>query len=419
MKFKEFFEDRIILESLNIGDTMEGIFAIAVALQMAYGYVTPEMIQEARQDSKVDGKEVVIDTNVKDNPLFDNIVSDPDDVLQVRVKLNLRKANVKGMFGPNITPNPKIDQYIETLADRVGKLSSIDKIQRFMIQVLTNRKPDEVVFYVVADGVGGSTQRGKVKGDVKINIEAKTKTEIPKDLETPISFSLKTDSDVISNLGIFSGILKLGQIFELEMIKGLETLDVFPSQYNQTLNLIYDHQDKWEDDNHIIYYVRKYLQIQDKFMATPDEEYEGGASQRKLQQAQSELEYLGDLIVRFIEEFESQIETKDAEQFTTDPRAKLFTSRIARFLQHEIFGEDLADFIRISDGDIQEIKHADLDNLKDDYVINFIKDEINMMFYTIDINNNKKLLFKIRPRLEYNQKTGVKTQQFTIELGDI
>ena len=420
MKFKEFYENNILLEALNIGDSMEGVFCIVVALQMAYGYVTKEMVQEARRDADISGtKEVIIDTNVKDNPAFDNIVSDPNDILQVRVKLNLRQANVKGMFGPNLTSHPVIDSHIQTLIDKVGNISAIDKIQRFMISVLTNKKPDEVIFYVVADGVGGSTSGGKIKGDITIKIEAKTKTDIPNDLEVPISFSLKVDSDLVSNLGIFSGILKLGQLFELEMIKGLETLDLFPNQNAKMRELLYDHQDQWDNDSHIIYYLRQYMVVQDKFMAVPDEEYEGGVAQRKLQQAQSEIEQLKLLIERFLDEFESQIESEDYEQFTTDPRARLFTSRVLRFLEKELFGEDLADIIRISKGDIQELNQANLDELKNDHVINFKKDGSTMKFFTVDINNEQKLLFQIRPRVEYNQKKNIKTQQFSVELGDL
>jgi hypothetical protein len=42
-----------------------------------------------------------------------------------------------------------------------------------------------------------------------------------------------------------------------------------------------------------------------------------------------------------------------------------------------------------------------------------------MRFYGIDINNEKKLLFQIRPRLEYNLKNGKKTQTLMVEVGDL
>jgi hypothetical protein len=420
MKFKDYYTHNILLEDVNIGDTFEGIFAIAVALQISYGHVTRKMVHDVRRDIDITGnKEAIIDANIKENPLFDNIVSDPNDILQVRVKLNLRKQNVKGMFGRNIIKNDTVDEHIDTLISKVNSLSIIDKIQRFMVKILTNKKTDEVVFYVVADGVGNSTSRGKIKGDVVINIEAKTKTQIPKDLQAPLSFSLKTESDIISNLGIFSGILKLGKLFELDIVSGLYGLDVFPDKYSQSINLVYEHQDKWEDDSHIIYYLRRYLQVQDRFMSKPDNEYEGGADERKSEQAKGELQLLENLLTKFIDEFSSQIEQKDSERFNVDPRSTLFTSRISRFLQSELFGEDKSDFIRISKDGIQELKYSELDDLKDNHVINFKQNGSKMLFYKVNINNESKLLFRIRPRIEYNSKSKIKTQVLVVELGDI
>lgn len=420
MKFSDFYSNTILLEGVNVGDVAEGIFAIAIGLQMAYGYVTPEMIRKARHDVDITGnKEVVIDSNVSHNPMFDNIVADPYDNIKIIVKIKLKQETVKGMFGPKIEQNKIIDKHINTLIEKIGNISAIDKIQRFMVSILTNKKPDEVVFYVVADGVSGSTSRGEIKGDVKLVIEAKTNTPIPKNLIDPISFSLKVDSDTISNLGIFSGILKLSQLFELDMTKGLEDLKFFPEKYNQSQDLLYNNQEKWDDENHIIYYLRKYLQIQDKYLSRPDDEFQGGSNERKSLQATDELEALKSLLERFLDEFERQLEGKDSEQFNADPRARLFTSRVSQFLEKEMFGKDLVDVIRISKGDIQEIKKSDLENLKNDYVINFKRDGNTMLFYSIDINNNRKLLFKIRPRFEFNPKGNRKTQLMMVELGDL
>lgn len=421
MRFSEFCKGtELLTEAVNIGDTMEGIFSIAVACQMAYGRVDSEMIRKFR--GKVDtsgGKETIIDANVADNPMLRNIDVDPDDVLSVRVKIKLKKATVKGMFGKGFKANPAVDSHTNTLIQKVGSLRSIEKIQDFMRTILTNKRPDEVVFYVIADGVEGGGGRGEIKGDVKLSIEAKSNTPIPMDIADPISFSLKVDDNTVSNLGIFSAVLKLGKQFGLDIVSGLEDLENFPDRYTHMQPLLYDHQDKWEDEDHIIYYLRNYLKVQDHYQSRADSDFEGGSKERKALQSTDELSTLKSLVERLLVQFSQQLEGIDTEKFTADPRSRVFTSKVFQFLEKEIFGKDMADLIKITKGDIKELKKADFDEFKNEYVVDFELDGLNMLFYGIDINNQRKLLFKLRPRLEYSLKGNRKTQLVMVELGDL
>jgi hypothetical protein len=399
---------------------MEGIFAIAVACQMAFGKVDAQTIRKFR--GKVDvsgGKETIIDANVADNPMLANINADPEDVLSVRVKVKLKAATVKGMFGKGIKANPLVDDHTNTLINKVGSLRSIEKIQSFMRDILTNNRPDEVIFYVIADGVQGGGGRGDIKGDVKLSIQAKTKTPIPMDISDPISFSLKVDDNTVSNLGIFSAVLKLGQMFDLDLVAGLQDLPVFPDRYSRMQELLYDHQDRWEDEEHIIYYMRNYMKVQDHYQSREDSDFEGGSKERKALQSTGELDALKTLVERLIMQFSNQLEDIDTEQFTADPRARVFTTKVFKFLEKEVFGQDDADLITIKKGDVKELKKSDFEDIKNDYVIDFDLEGMNMMFYGIDINNQRKLLFKIRPRLEYSLKGNRKTQLMMVELGDL
>ena len=422
MRFSKFV-NKVLTEEKNIGDTMEGIFAIAVALHMAYGRVDKTMLQTIRKSLDLsNGKaSYVIDPNIANDNIY-NVEADAEDKISVKVQLNLKPKSVEGMFGANIIPHPEVESNINALVNKLQHLKIIKKIHEFMVSVLTNNKKDEISFAVIADGLDSSSSRSTIKGDVKLKISATSKTDIPKDLKEPIVFSLKTfeneSKSTVSNMGIFAGLFRLGKTFNLRFIEGLEGLKEFPDKYSQIQNLVYQHPDKIPDEDHFIHYVKKYLSIQDKY-------YSGGGegeteADKKVYQAKAELEQLKITLKRFIQAISEEIQAKDSEAFTADPRARVFTMKCLEFLRKQIFGEDLARVVSIKKGDIKEIEDADFDTMKDNYVVNLQTDENgNMRFYSIDINNEKKLLFQIRPRLEYNLKNGKKTQTLMVEVGDL
>lgn len=402
---------------------MEGIFAIAVALHMAYGRIDTKLIQSVRKSLELsNGKaSYTIDPNIARDNIY-GVQADESDKVSVRVEINLRKNKVDGMFGKDMIADPEVDSHISTLANKVPNLKVMKKIHNFMVEVLTNHKKDEIIFTVVADGVEGSSSRNTVKGDVRLKISATSKTDIPKDLREPIIFSLKTSENAskstVSNMGIFAGLFRLGKLFNLRFIEGLESLKDFPDKYSKIQEIIYQHPDKIPDEDHFIHYVKKYLSIQDRY-------YSGGGEgetdvDKKIYQAKEELDHLKVALKRFIQAMSEEIQMKDSEVFTADPRARVFTMKCFEFLRKQIFGEDLARVVSIKYDDVKEVEDADFDTLKDEYVINLQTNESgNMRFYGININNERKLLFQIRPRLEYNLKNGKKTQTLMVEVGDL
>lgn len=422
MKFSNFVNS-LLLEERNLGDTMEGIFAIAVALHMAYGRIDTRTVNSIRKSLDLsNGKATyTIDPNIAKDNIY-NVQADTSDKVSVRVEINLRKNKVDGMFGNNMVADPEVDSNIATLANKIPNLKIIKRIHEFMVEILTNHKKDEIIFTVVADGVAGSSSRNSLKGDVHLKISATSKTDIPKDLREPIVFSLKTSENssksTVSNMGIFAGLFRLGKLFNLKFIEGLENIKEFPDKYSKIQEIVYQHPDKIPDEDHFIHYVKKYLSIQDRY-------YSGGGEgetdiDKKVYQAKEELEHLKATLKRFIQAMSEEIQMKDSEVFTADPRARVFTMKCFDFLRKQIFGEDLAKVVNIKQNDIKEIEDADFDNLKNEYVINLKTDENGTMrFYGININNEKKLLFQIRPRLEYNLKNGKKTQTLMVEVGDL
>lgn len=390
---------------------------------MAYGKVDTSKLRNIRKSMNLKNGSATytIDPNIADDNIY-GVVPDSEDKVSVVVEINLRPSKVEGMFGSKMVANPKLDSMIEVLANKIPHMRVMKKIHSFMVDILTNNKKDDIQFTVVADGVSTATSRNTIKGDVSLRISAKTKTNIPKDIKEPIVFSLKTadfsTKSTVSNLGIFSGMFLLGKAFNLRFIDGLEDLKVFPDKYSQIQNLIYQHPDKIPDEDHFIHYIKKYLTIQDRY-------YSGGGegendSEKKIYQAKEELEQLKFTLKRFIKAMTEEIQMKDSEEFNADPRSRVFTMKALKFLKDQVFGSDLTRVVSIRPNDVKEIEDADFDSLKDEYVINLNTDETSTMrFFGININNEKKLLFQIRPRLEYNLKNGKKTQQLTVEVGDL
>ena len=422
MRFSQFV-NAILTEEKNLGETMEGIFAIAIALHMAYGRVDKGTLNTIRRSLDLSSGRAkhTIDPNIASDNIY-NIQADSDDKVSVKVEIRLRPSKVEGMFGKNATANPRADAYIDSLVNRVPNLKIIKKIHEFMVEVLTNHKKDEIDFTVVADGVSTSSSKNTLKGDVQLKISAKSKTDIPKDLREPIVFSLKSEENAtkstVSNMGIFVGLFRLCKLFNLRFIEGLEGVEDFPDRYSKMQDIVYQHPDKIPDEDHFIHYVKQYMTIQDRY-------YSGGGEgesevDKKAYQARDELELLKRTLKRFIQAMSEEIQMKDSDAFTADPRARVFTMKCLEFLRKQIFGEDVSRVISIKSGDVKEIDAADFDAMKDKYVINLQTDETGTMrFYGIDINNEKTLLFQIRPRLEYNLKNGKKTQTLMVEVGDL
>jgi len=415
----------VLNEALNMGETMEGIFAIAVGAYIANGKLDTDTINSIRSSPNFKGGKgkVSIQSNTANNANLIGIQADPEDKITVSVEINLRPKNVGGMFGDDLEPNTKVDALVASVVNKVPNLSTIKKIQSFIVDILTNNKPDDIEFVVIADGSEASaTKGGLIKGDVKLDIHARTKTSIPQEIKGTLSFSLKTGTDTktVSNLSIFGGILKMGQHYDLDFVSDINKDTEFTGKYKDTQKLVYEHPDKWADEEHFISYLRKYLLIQDSFLSKKDDEFEGGGSERRVQQMTAELTHLKTLLKKFIVAFTRDIKGIDSDVFTTDPHARLFASKTFDFIQREIFGTDIAEYIHVTDSDIKEIKKADIENMKYEYVVK-VESEPNgiVNFIGINIDGSKKLIFRVVPRLEYNIKTQRKTQLLTIDIGDL
>jgi len=418
MSFYNFFSESLALSEaskFNAGDAMEGIFAIGVALYIADGKINKDKLNTIRKQVIISSKESftqTIDSNIADDGWIANKLPhiQPGNKLAVKVIINL-KATAKDAFGPKSKQIPDIENTIHQMVNQIANTSAIKRIEKFIVQILTNHTPDNVIFYVVADGSQTGQTGDQIKGDVMLRVEAKTNTPIPIDIEKSIKFSVKTDTSTTSGLGIFTGVLRIGNFFGLPFTKGLEKMTSFPRVGGSATNKVVDmirtsYRTQSEDPNHLIFYVQRYINLQNKvYNFNPSDDIPNiDVAKQKVMEA-------GWVIIhRATEELENQLKVKDA---TYD-----FTTRTFNFLEKEIFGSDDAEVIRLLPGSISEISKEDFAVIKNRYITEFAVVGDDMKFIGVDKETNKRdLLFSLIPE---NRITPSETVfRFDVKLGPI
>lgn len=407
-----FFTESVDNVGFNAGDAMEGIFAIGVALYIADGYIDKNKLNSIRKEVVIKPKEPFTKT-VDSNIASDGWIAQklphirPGNKLAVKVIIRL-KNTAKSAFGPEAKPIPNIDNSIEQMTNQIAHTSAIKRIEQFIVKVLTNHQPDDIIFYVVADGMESASSKEQIKGDVMLRVEAKSNTPIPSDVEQPIKFSIKTDTNTSSNLSVFTAILRLGNFFGLPFTKGLEGLNSFPdvggSKSGKVWELIrgsFSQQSK--DPSHLMYYVRNLLTAQDKMYAQQD------PAQKELAQ-QKVMEYAWIIVKKSIEQMETQLKNKDE---TYD-----FTKKSFDFIEKEIFGSDMADVIKILPTSIDEISKVDFDELRKQYVVEFATMGNEMKFIGVNRETGKRdILFTLRPDIRMSPKENV--MRFGVIVGSL
>ena len=158
---------RFLSEKINQGDVVEGIFAIAVALNLAYDEVDPSAVEALRK--KIEPalyrkqRQVIMIADLSDAKTKDRIKV----VLEIRLK---SEKTVGGAFGAEydtINDIPGIAKKQATLIAQIDNSSALRKIRKFKEEILNNGRRDAVIFTVIADGLEGETSGGSLKGDVK------------------------------------------------------------------------------------------------------------------------------------------------------------------------------------------------------------------------------------------------------------
>ena len=211
-------------EKLNQGDVVEGIFAIAVALSLAYDNIDPAEVESLRR--KIEP--ALYRKERQKFTIADLSSAETRDRIKVILEIRLKSPKtVSGAFGPEYNTAediPAIARKQASLIRQIDQSSALKKIRKFKDEILNNGRRDAVIFTVIADGLEGETSGGTMKGDVLVNIRASESAEgdlgdIVGDDSQEISFSLKSDSKTVANRGVLVGLSELADTWGLPVFK--------------------------------------------------------------------------------------------------------------------------------------------------------------------------------------------------------
>ena len=204
---------------INEGDVMEGIFAIACSLYIAYGKINKSKLNELRlkiEPNKFKAGRVTIAV-ADDIPLF-------EDRLTVELQMRLKSGSVTGAFGDDFAMHlskhsdiGKINEKITVLIKTAESAAYLKKLNRIKLQYANNSKTEKLKFIVVADGVEGEQSGGTIKGDVMISLYVEDSGN-KKILSAPnaISYSVKSGSKTAANLSPYKGMLAIAKHFSVK-----------------------------------------------------------------------------------------------------------------------------------------------------------------------------------------------------------
>lgn len=398
MSFKEFFSHQDISQldekETPVGDAMEGVFAIAIALYIADGKVDKDKLINIVRTTELRGPtEIVIDSNIADDGWIAQKLPNvkPGNKIMTKVFLKLKKT-AGSIFGPKATKYAAIEKSLTYLPTVLAKSDSIQLINQFVVKILTDNKPDHVVFHIIADGMTTASSRDEIKGDVSVQISAITDTLTPN--IPPIVYSIKTDNRHLSGRSIFNALLHFSKSFNLPMGQGLENMAVFPKLIGATIWELEKNPMSKQPD-HLLYYAMQYLKL----------------STASTQNSEKMQGVLNNLVNRAIKEMESQIKEKNIDEVTKSA---------FRFIRREALGTQAHSVLKIVDDKFYELTDAHLEYLAKKYKIAFNYDKDNRMyFYAVDrqTNNNDGLLFTINP--SYKISDGEKKLIIEVDAGKL
>ena len=367
---REMVKEVVLNEKLNEGDVVEGIFAIAVALDLAYDEIQPSMVESWRKKIepalyRKERQELVI-ADLSDMQTRDRIKV----VLEMRLK---SPKTVGGSFGAeydSINDVPSIAKKQASLIAQVGKSSALSRIRKFKEEILSNGRRDAVLFKVVADGLEGETAEGNLKGDVMVRIQASESAngdlgDIVGSEIQELAFSLKSDSKTVANMSVYNGLIQLAEAWGIPAFSS--KIDNFSEIKNRKA-------DKATKARLIAEMFNLFATELDKIDKTPD-----------------------------------------------------FSRKVVDFLSGAIFGDDMADVVDITRSGVHEVTKENFDKLVGagmtfDVIVGRQKNGNPIIhFYKTGSSgkNPKDKLFHLRTKIRVDEDGGLKEAKLYPELGPL
>jgi hypothetical protein len=339
MKFKHFFEnyDELINEAtINMGDFTEVLFAIGLLHYTLKNKITSDDILETIN-------------NIPSMP-YENTFS--HDNYDVAIQLE-GKSSIDNLINGNINKlsddhKNEIKNIINKIANNIPKLKTIHKVEEF---IKRSKSIESSNFIIVIKSMGSKVaQANEIKSDVSMELISKNNVEVPNDIKK-IIYSVKYAKDKadskVSEISIFTLILRMGNIFRLPMVNGLEGMRELPYKVNAQSGSKWLHELFYDNptfkqlslqENHLFNFIRKF--------------YTTNVGDKE------------SILKQFLLEFNNELLVKEKKQ----PE---FSNKLYDFLEKEIFGKDSADIVRIDINGINDIDVDMYNKMRNNYLIDF------------------------------------------------
>ena len=380
--------------SLNQGDVVEGIFALAVGLYIFEGKIDAGRLNSLRK--QVDPETWAGET--KQTIFIGENKGQKGDLIKVQCTIRLKSKKTAGMaYGAGwdgsapvkVNKIPVIMNKQSHLINDITKTNFLRDLVEWKEGILLDDKRDRVLFTVDADGKAGENEKGRIKGDVMVKIQASEITE--DDLEGEFgkgfdgkelpfdtkAFSIKSDNVTMANRSPFVGMLEAAQWFGvLQDFAGCSSIPEPVDINTIPMNC-----------------AQQYLAIRRNTKENPNPANLIATREDKNKIAKKMWSDLKKLLIQ-------KLQGNDKES-----KKKIFN-----YLIKAAFGEDSKNIIDMSKYGIKEIIKSDLEALMNDASLNVIPvdDGDTLKFYRKPKDGSKPskedLLYQFRTKISYGKK---------------
>ena len=391
MKFSYFYESR---KEEDNTDLLKGLCALALADLIAYGSIDADRVEQLRLEATNDGLHQMVDADLSDNPFVNSLTAvDATDTIKVTVSHELGKRYETCFTTPKLSA--MTNKRLKSLYEHLEQSTVAKHIKKEIKTLLTNKKPDDVVFHVSAlDN----------KKAITVQVEANTSDATAMQVMPPLSYVVLAGNDTpdIPVPNIFDALFQLAKLFKCPCVKGIENLESFPTLGPQWLDKVKEEVDvKKELDNSgsFVSLVKAYDTAQQHHKRMKRSDVPEQISQKSEREEAQSLETLYTAILDSFKDLSQDDKTISHAAF--------------EFLQMFIFDEELRNVISITDTGIDEIEYDVLQKLRTSHTLGV---QVEPTFLAFVDTATDDILVKVKPVFPTDEN-GIEKNIF-IELGD-
>ncbi|MCS7317013.1 MAG: hypothetical protein NZZ41_01660 [Candidatus Dojkabacteria bacterium] len=365
----------------------EIIFTLSLFCKFIHGGFSKTFISEniqKIQNSIKDNTFILLSKDLISKEIFDKVVSPEKNLLfLLKVKPLGDIYNIDNILN-NFDQNMKISHIISHIFDKNSYI--VEKLKNKIIYFI-NKDLQEKDLYIVSTLY--ISIKNKKERKCLLNIEFKYKSVDSEPLDK-IQILLSRNHMIYKKDSIFNIIFDISKIFHLDLVSDMENIDIIPEKYSNLLNFMFLFPEKFHDENHIIHYIKKYIEEKEKYHFNSER-----SKKDKIKKEKNEMEILLKLINKFFEMFNKKYENLlNSESFHfSNPNIILFNSSCIELFKKYLLERSYHNII-FSKSDVYEYDLELLNNIKRNNIFNFSIHEKTLSFYTV-LSGRPQLKFSV------------------------